>query len=77
MTEQVIEVNIDDLAQALGLQTHRFKRDTYDLGLSLIVNEARRLVHGEAFDAKSKRGEDYLKVPELRHLVQAAKNLGL
>ena len=77
MTGQVIEVNIDDLADALGLQTPRFKNDVYDLGLSLIVNEARRLVHGEAFDAKSQCGEDYVKPPELRHFIQAAKNLGV
>lgn len=77
MTEQVIEVDIDVLADALGVQTPRFKQYTYDLGLSVIVNEARRLVHGEAFDAKSQRTEDYVKHPELRHFVQAAKNLGL
>ena len=77
MTGQIIEVNIDGLADALGLQTPRFKQDVYDLGLSLIVNEARRLVHGEAFDAKSQCGGDYSKPPELRHFVQAARNLGL
>ena len=77
MTGQIIEVNIDDLAATLGLQTPRFRQDVYDLGLSYIVNEARRIVHGEAFDAKSQRLEDYSKHPELRHFVQAAQNLGL
>lgn len=70
----LIEVNIDDLAEALGLTTSQFKQDTCDLGLNLIVNEARRLVHGEAFDAVL---DDYSKPPELRHLVQAARNIGL
>ena len=45
--------------------------------MGLLSGGGYKFVHGEAFDAKSQCGEDYSKPPELRHFVQAARNLGL
>ena len=66
-------IDLDAIANDLGLQTRQLKQEIYELGLAEIVSEARRLAHAEAFG----QGSVGLKITEQRHLTEAAKNLGV
>lgn len=70
-------ISLTEIAKGLGLTTKQLDAELRQHAINEIHNEARRLTYREAFDAKNKNGADYQKPPELRHYIQAAKNVGI
>lgn len=68
-----VTVDMDALADKLGVTTRFLQKRIEDYGLVWLVNQAARKAHGEWFDSPEPKPMLPPTTVELRHLVDAAK----